>query len=822
LPTDWTKPEFDDTAWVRTPGPFFDGKYEAGFSGWESVTPSLALICLRGRFAVTDPEQVTSLKLDMAFRGGAVVYLNGVEVARRHLPEGQIEPSTLAEDYPKEAYIRPDGEMIRHAYGDPERFADRVALRRRHLKALTLEPKSLRKGINVIAIELHRAPYDEVATQKNKDGSLRPWGGKSYKADSVDTWATVGMTRFALTAAGQGIVAGRTRPKGFQVWNADPVEPVYDTDYGDAGCDPLPVHIEGVRNGRFQGVLVAGSDQPIKGLQATVTDLKMTKGGGVIPAAAVEIRYQLPGGARTEGSRVPGVSDVKGFDTLAEAPPTTVAVRTKSKKGGYPVVFGAVCPVWLTVHIPADAAVGMYEGRCRIEAQGADPVEVPLMVDVCSEWTLPPPQEFRTLAGFHQSPESVAMQYKVPMWSDEHFRLMGETFKWLGSVGCKTMFLHFIERTNLGNERGMLRWVRKTPLAEGEKGGTVSAATHDLDWTAVDRYLDTALAHLGKPPVICLYIWDNYCGTWYSGGANNSHNVKPGPVRVTELVDGKPVSAFGPIYTNQAATVAFWKPVAEGMAERLKKRGLEKSLMVGISHDSQPGKFVVDVWKKLLPTASWAFEGHPRASNQYGVPVGWGCTVWGARLARANNRKPGWSIAQMQNHFDRDCWRGSAGQQLLATGYLAGERNIAGEQRGFGRVNADLWPLLKSNRGANYLIAARYPESDWGACNLRMTAFVQPGPQGVLSTGRLEMMREGLQECEARIFIEDALLDKAKLAKVGPELEKRCWALLNRRVSAIHSANGRMGTLVFLGSGRQERARELFALAAEVASKLGS
>ena len=842
LPENWTSPDFDDTAWVRTPGPFFSGRYEAGFQGWESATPNLALICLRGRFSVSDPAKVESLKLDMTFRGGAVVYINGKEAARKYLPEGKIEPWTPAEDYPKEAYVRPDGEIIRHACGDPERLPDRLALRRRNL-AVSLDTKLLRKGSNVIAIELHRAPYDEVATQKTKDGRLVPWGGKSYRAEELDKWATVGMTRFALTAVGDGIASARVRPKGFQVWNSDPVMPVYDTDFGDPGGFPLPVRIVGARNGRFHGILVAGSDQPIKGLKAAVSDLKAGKGGGIIPASAVLVRYQLPeeatpyGGGGVEGERVPGVGNIRGFDALAEEPPAEVPVRAKEKKGNYPVVFGAVCPIWFTVHVPRDAAVGRYEGKCRIEAEGATPVEVPLRVEVCSEWTLPEPQEFRTLTGFHQSPESVAMQYGVPMWSDEHFRLMGETFKRLGTVGCKTVFLHVIEQTNTGNERSLVRWVRKKGLEPATAAGfgdeklpLVTHETHDPDFTALDRYLDVALEHLKKPPVICLYAWDNYCGTWYSGAENSSHNVKPHPVRITELADGKPQSAFGPSYVDVEKAAEFWKPVAEHTLAYLKVKELEKSLMVGLAHDSHPGGYVVETWKRILPSAPWAFEGHPRVgglkSLSGNVPVGWCCTVWGARMAWPGNRNPGWKIAQMQNHFDRECWRSSMGQQLLATGYLAGEQNIAGAQRGFGRVNADGWPVLKDNRGRKIMISCdpagdtRYRGSDWGACNIRMTAFLQPGPKGAISTGRLEMMREGLQECEARIFIEDALLDPAKLAKLGPELEKRCWDLLDRRIHALGNAGGRMGTLVFLGSGRQERSRELFTLAADVAAKI--
>ena len=39
-----------------------------------------------GRFHVADPEQVKALTLAITYRGGVVVYVNGREVARGHLP----------------------------------------------------------------------------------------------------------------------------------------------------------------------------------------------------------------------------------------------------------------------------------------------------------------------------------------------------------------------------------------------------------------------------------------------------------------------------------------------------------------------------------------------------------------------------------------------------------------------------------------------------------------------------------------------------------------------------------------------------------------
>jgi len=835
-PEDWQSGKFDDSAWVRMPGPFFPSKYMAGWGGWSgSNRPDTALICLRGRFAVTDPGSAGTLNLNVEYRGGAVVYVNGREVGRANMPAGKIESHTLAEHYPKECFVRGDGKVMRHAYGDPESCKTGVALRRRRI-SVKIEPEYLRKGANVLAVELHRAPYDAAAAKMDRKGNWQPKGGTSYK-NHQDIWATVGLVSLSLRASGSGVQPNVTRPAGFQVWNADPLLVIYDTDYGDAGVEPSAVRIVGARNGRYSGVLVAGSSKPIAGLKAAASDLVAEKGGAKILSSAVEIRYQQAGGlAHHAYTRLPGGdrrrTRVTSMEALSPVAPKTVPVRKKTLKGKQNVVFGAVCPVWFTVHVPKDCKPGTYRGECSIEASGAKAVKAPLVLEVL-DWTLPPAHKWRSAAGFHQSPESVAMYYKVPFWSDEHFRLLGESFKWLGTIGCDTVFLHLIEHTNLGNAEAILRWKRKksagpAPAANGKELPKITLATHEPDFTVLDRYLDTALEHLIDPPVICLYAWDNYCGTFYAGKAKGSHNVKPKPARVTELLpDGKTRSALGPNYKNVAEAAAFWKPVAEHVQAHLRKRKLEKSLMIGLSHDSWAAKFVVDTWKKVLPQSPWCFEGHPRPGGHYGVPVQWCCTVWNAYWKPPKGMIGGWQLAKIQCHFDRDNWRDDAQSQLLSRGHLAGEKNISGGQRGFGRMSADLWPVLRKGynpdvRGAGargkYSISARYPESPWGACNLRQIPFLQPGPKGAISTGRFEMIREGLQECEARIFIESALVSKR--AALGADLAARSKKLLNLRRSMAH-VGGNLGVVRFLASGRQHRVRELFKLADEVAKRTG-
>jgi hypothetical protein len=117
-----------------------------------------------------------------------------------------------------------------------------------------------------------------------------------------------------------------------------------------------------------------------------------------------------------------------------------------------------------------------------------------------------------------------------------------------------------------------------------------------------------------------------------------------------------------------------------------------------------------------------------------------------------------------------------------------------------------------------------------------------------VATQRFEALREGVQECEARITIERALADADLRAQLGEDLARRCEEYLKARSVLLRLALGNMphytrsmarapqnwmiranstslwtlsGHNFLLSSDYQERTAELFALAGEVARKTG-
>jgi hypothetical protein len=234
-------------------------------------TPYLARQCLRGKFQVTDPAKVQDLRLTLRYHGGIVVSLNGKELTRSHVPNGVLRENTLASAYLLEAFVTASGDLLaqegtyiapgKHAGKPDPDSAKRIATRIRSLSDWAIPSSALRPGINVLAVEIIRAPYHEVLLETREQAA-----GKN-RHNKYD-WATCQLQDLSLTAAGSdGLVANSRRPPGLQVWNSDPLAGVGSLDYGDP-CEPLrPVRLVAARNGVFSGQVVVGSTKPICGLK---------------------------------------------------------------------------------------------------------------------------------------------------------------------------------------------------------------------------------------------------------------------------------------------------------------------------------------------------------------------------------------------------------------------------------------------------------------------------------------------------------------------------------------------------------------------------
>ncbi len=794
-PADWQAPSFDDSFWQT--GPVTASPY----------APMLANLCIRGRFFVDDSAKAGQLFLQARYHGGVIAYLNGTEVGRSDIRvEGSVP---LGADYPKEVFVDAAGIPVSPAglYVDGRPFSPSADNKRRlemwvRFCSIPLPSELVRKGENVVALEVVRSPYDSVLVEAPVK--------KAFACGDffVPSCRVVGLR--VVSQGGTGVSAAPSRSPGVVVWNAN----VFDEEPASvpSSTEPLrPVRIVAASNGLFSGKVHVGSTEPIRGLKAQASDLRGPS--GTIPASAVTIRY----GFRQGGDRV-------------------AAGMSEKPLPEYPVVRGSVVvPVWISVQIPKGVEAGEYRGEVKVEASGKV-VDVPVEVKVVG-WEVPDSDRYRTWVEVVQSPDTLSVEYGVPLWSQRHWQMIERSFSLMRPTGSRVVYIPAISHTNLGNEQSMIRWVKQA-------GGG-----YGWDFSVMDRYLDVAERALGKPKMVVLQVWDIYMTTgtqkrfegFISLGKPQATEYDPvtGEVRNVEL------PALG-----EPGSVEMWGRMIGEVRQRLKRRGLEGALALGMFCDRMPSKEDVAFFARVAPGVGWVQQGHGYVTKIHGIAdVVYNASVWGglgfADGCRQTNQRSapftvsayGWARPTLNVVYERnvrlDSYPPSRWYYFPMTG-------ITGEFRGIGRIGADLWKAVKGRDGRRSgYVTERYPEGHWGGTSISLTIgnpVLCPGVEGPEATVRLLALVEGVQMCEARIVVEEAV----KEGWVTGEMKARCeewlqahlfdmWrALSNLQIWKMWGnatgwrwVPGVAGTHWFLGSHWQAKAERLFSLAAEVAVKQG-
>ena len=557
---------------------------------------------------------------------------------------------------------------------------------------------------------------------------------------------------------------GRVRAQAAELKVVDPLTEIRRADDLDAAPGAKVLRLVGPRNGVCSGQVVA-TGPGLADLRAEMGELRSA--GGVIPVGAVQVRYAVMSAVRFPlkkrvwigGDLGAKYNNMSYFDALHVTPP----------------VGARILPVWVTVNIPRDAAPGRYAGMLTVGG-----AKVPVELEV-GRWRAPDPKDFTTWVGFVQSPDTLAATYKVPMWSDEHFALIGKSFEYLGRIGNRPLFVTVVNKTHLGNEFAMVRWRRD---ADGR-------LTPDL--SVVERYLDLYREHAGRPRPLILYVWE----TQLSGR-------KPAPRRdmpVTAVdADGKVSEVTVPPHGAPGADERMWKSLMDAMRAAVRARGWDDSTIVlGGPCDQRPEARTVDLFKRISPYARWCIYTHGRGDPlpqdgkvtadgmaialyehpyrpfmlysmlmETGIQGGWNLGLDFARVCNPRQYLFEYSpLSQFRSFADGTC------ATWICDGHLY--RGHCGQ--GFSRLGIDAWEL----EHIRSLLVYRYRRGNMPLMyRAGPRALLAPGPDGPLGTARFEMLREGIQECEARITIEKALVANSL---PGP-LAEECRGLLLERIRA--------------------------------------
>lgn len=145
----WESAGFDDSAWLAGPGPLGYGDTHqlttVGY-GPSDVTKYITTWFRTTFEASTALDTVT---LSLLRDDGAIVYLNGVEVVRDNMPDGDVTADTLS--------VASTGSSDETAYWD-----------------FNIDPSALVEGTNTVAVELHQSAADssDLGFDLSVDGQI--------------------------------------------------------------------------------------------------------------------------------------------------------------------------------------------------------------------------------------------------------------------------------------------------------------------------------------------------------------------------------------------------------------------------------------------------------------------------------------------------------------------------------------------------------------------------------------------------------------------------------------------------------------------------
>ncbi len=637
----------------------------------------------------------------------------------------------------------------------------------------------------------------------------------SWLPGSAAGWAAEPHKRTGAVLEGRSTVT---------VFNATPLEPISDTldaerlgladfvtgRYGDIAVKPpipgglldatavkpdaplAPIRLVGTRNAVTSGQVVIAGKQAISHVVARLDPLLHENSGTTIAAEHATIHFAVrrsqqaiardifhkhvtgpfedfPAGGRphymSASSRVAHSPEWPFHDVYEPGPRAGEQVH----------------PVWIELMIPAEAIPGTYRSELHLSIAQEHEVRVPVTLQVAG-WRMPDTEDWKTHVGLIQSPESVARLYEVPLWSDEHFEKLEPSLRLIGQTGNKVVYIPLVSTHIVGNEHTMVKWV---PRPDG---------SHTPDFSVVERYLDLYEQYHGAPSVVLLMVGEGSFEPGYRQRPDRRRREPP------ELPDTMRVSTIDPAtgvighteipFPGLPGSHEYWGPAVEGMRERVTRRGWDReAVMLGLPSDYWPRPAIINFYKEVAPGTKWAMYTHGRG---FGSPDAQGSFLVGKAQMEVGYWVVPWPTKHHKDGLNRG-WASSfltgasgrvflspnlepAGWHVFAEAYTGGSRGY----RGIDRMMADFWPVLQFRDG--HVPMQNVHSQGWGRLVKTTPQYVLGmGTEGAVPTVRYQMLREGIQISEARIFIEQALEDEHQRAHLGDDLALRAQQMLKDR-----------------------------------------
>lgn len=382
-------------------------------------------------------------------------------------------------------------------------------------------------------------------------------------------------------------------------------------------------------------------------------------------------------------------------------------------------------PVWLTLHLPANAAPGKYKGKLDVYYESTKgnhtsaPQKHTLTYQVLvKDRTLPEPSQWKFHLDLWQYPGSVARYYKVKPWSKEHFAKMRPYMDMLASAGQKVITTSIINDPWNGQTydpyTSMVKWVKN------EDG------TWRYDYRIFDKWV-AYMMEIGIDHQINCYSmvpWNNKFSYFdAASGTQKSLIAKPGSTAYNE----------------------FWRGMLQDFAKHLKSKGwFDKTTIAMDERPLEAMEGVIQLIKSLPDPFKISLAGSYHQSldkdiYDYSITTG--------------------------EHYDSSVLSRRKRANLPTTYYTCCSEDLPNTFTFSPPAEAAFIPLLSAARGLSGYLRWAYnawPEqpltdSRFGSWSSGDTYFVYPGPG---SSIRFEQLIRGIQDYEKIQLIKKELNSK--------------------------------------------------------------
>lgn len=203
--------------------------------------------------------------------------------------------------------------------------------------------------------------------------------------------------------------------------------------------DKRTVELKAWKGERVNAMALLWSTAPADSVVPVISNLRGPK-GVVIPSDAVEVgflHYVMTDQVNPDGWTACGDRhDHSQFDSSMVAD----VIDTRRFTSIQPL---STQPVWVSIDVPRNIPAGTYHGSLSWEGAPFRTLDISVKV---GNRVMPEASERRFWLDLWQHPYSVARYYNVPLWSNEHFDAMRDTFEPLAAAGQKCITVPVVHK----------------------------------------------------------------------------------------------------------------------------------------------------------------------------------------------------------------------------------------------------------------------------------------------------------------------------------------------------------------------------------------